>query len=120
MSTLCPGVKSRTARPTSQPEKPLEEELREEPVAEEVRSWRCLPKEPGGDWKLLAGSPQGDQEMQTAPVARMATTSTEEEAEANQMQVVRISSMEFPVRRPGAAAMNTMNQRGKRCLGRAT
>lgn len=109
-------------RPTSQPAKPVQEELEEEPVAEEVQSWRCLPKEPGGDWKLLAGSPQGDQEMQAAPVPRMATTattSTEEEAEANQMQVVRISSMEFPLPRPGAAAMNIMNQRGKRCLGRA-
>eukprot|EP00435_Cladocopium_sp_Y103_P012690 s3322_g3.t1 len=105
-------------RPTSQPAKPMEEELKEEPVAEEVRSWRCLPKEPGGDWKLPAGSPQSeDQEVQTAP--RMGTTSTEEEAEANQTQVVRISSMEFPVPRSRAAAMNIMNQRGKRCLGRA-
>lgn len=102
-------------RPTSQPAKPVEEELEEEPVVEEVRSWRCLPKEPGGDWKLLAGSPR-DEEMQAAPAPRMATTSTEE-AEANQMQVVRISSMEFPLQRPGAAAI--MNQRGKRCLGRA-
>ena len=116
MGIYCVLERSRTARPTSQPAKPVEEELEEEPVVEEVRSWRCLPKEPGGDWKLLAGSPR-DEEMQAAPAPRMATTSTEE-AEANQMQVVRISSMEFPLQRPGAAAI--MNQRGKRCLGRAT